>query len=112
MNYQITYNTIINYSDSIQKQLAFIPFTKLNFTLEKPKFGVIIFFAKNEKIFVNSVEVAKNDLSTYLEKLPSYKPLRYNFCFDKNANYGSFIKNMVFAQSLEIEMMLTEVFVY
>jgi len=101
-----------SYSDSIHKQLAFLPFKNVNFKLEKPKFGVVIFFTKHDKILVNSVEVAKKDLVTYLEKMPSDKPLRYNFCFDKEASYDCLIKSMVFIQSLEIKMVLSEIFIY
>lgn len=99
-----------SYSDSIQKQLAFIPFTKLTFTLEQPKYGVNIYFAKNSTVFVNAMEVKKEDLKTYLSHLPSDKPLKFNYCFDKNSSYGSFVKELVFAQTngLQVE----SVFVY
>lgn len=101
-----------SYSDSIHKQLAFISFTRVKFKLEQPKSGVNIYFAKSNRVFVNSTEVKKEDLVNYLEHLPTDKPLHYNFCFDKTADYGSFIKNMVFIQSLEIEMKIMEFFIY
>ena len=99
-----------SYSDSIQKQLAFIPFTKLNFTLEQPKYGVNIYFAKNSTVFVNAIEVEKEDLKTYLSQLPSDKPLKFNYCFDQNSSYGNFVKELVFAQTngLQVE----SIFVY
>lgn len=99
-----------SYSDSIQKQLAFIPFTKLTFTLEQPEYGVNIYFAKNSTVFVNAMEVKKEDLKTYLSQLPSDKPLKFNYCFDKNRSYGSFVKELVFAKTngLQVE----NVFVY
>lgn len=107
-----TSENYFSYSDSIHKQLAFIPFTKVKFNLEHPKFGVNIYFTKSNNVFVNLIEVKKEDLITYLENFNSDKPLHYNFCFDKKADYGSFIKNMVFIQSLETEMEITEVFIY
>jgi hypothetical protein len=99
-----------SYSDSIQKQLAFIPFTKLTFTLEQPKYGVNIYFAKNSTVFVNAMEVNKEDLKTYLSHLPTDKPLKFNYCFDKNSSYGSFVKELVFAKTngLRVE----SIFVY
>lgn len=99
-----------SYSDSIQKHLAFIPFTKLTFTLEQPKYGVNIYFAKNSTVFLNAIEVEKEDLKTYLSHLPSDKPLKFNYCFDKNSSYGSFVKELVFAKTngLQVE----SVFVY
>jgi hypothetical protein len=105
-----TSENYFSYSDSIQKQLAFIPFTKLTFTLEQPKYGVNIYFAKNSTVFVNAIEVKKEDLKTYLSHLPSDKPLKFNYCFDKNSSYGSFVKELVFAQTngLQVE----SIFVY
>ncbi len=105
-----TSENYFSYSDSIHKQLAFVPFTKVKFKLAQPKFGITIYFTKNNQVLVQSTKVKKEDLITYLEHLPANKPLRYNFCFDKNANYGSFIKNMVFIESLGIE--ITDFFVY
>jgi hypothetical protein len=99
-----------SYSDSIQKQLAFIPITKLTFTLEQPKYGVNIYFAKNSTVFVNAIEVEKEDLKTYLSHLPTDKPLKFNYCFDKNSLYGSFVKELVFAQTNGLQF--TNVFVY
>lgn len=105
-----TSENYFSYSDSIQKQLAFIPFTKLTFTLEQPKYGVNIYFAKNSTVFVNAIEVKKEDLKTYLSQLPSDKPLKFNYCFDKNSLYGNFVKELVFAQTngLQVE----SIFVY
>jgi hypothetical protein len=99
-----------SYSDSIQKQLAFIPFTKLTFTLEQQKYGVNIYFAKNSTVFVNEIEVKKEDLKTYLSQLPSDKPLKFNYCFNQNSLYGSFVKELVFAKTngLQVE----SIFVY
>lgn len=99
-----------SYSDSIQKQLAFIPFTKLNFTLEQPKYGVNIYFAKNSTVFVNEIEVKKEDLKTYLSQLLSDKPLKFNYCFDKNSSYGNFVKELVFAETNGLQF--ANVFVY
>lgn len=100
----------ISYSDSIQKQLAFISFTKVIFTLDEPKFGIPIYFAKNNTIFVNSTEVKKADLVPYLAQLPGEKPLQFNFCFDKNSTYENFVKNLVFAQTKGLQV--ANVFVY
>jgi hypothetical protein len=99
-----------SYSDSIQKQLAFIPITKLNFTLEQPKYGVNIYFAKNSTVFVNEIEVKKEDLKTYLSQLPSDKPLKFNYCFDKNSSYGNFVKELVFAETNGLQF--ANVFLY
>lgn len=106
----ITSQNYFSYSDSIQKQLAFIPFTKLTFIQEQPKYGVNIYFAKNSTVFVNAVEVKKEELKTYLLHLPNDKSLKFNFCFDKNSLYGDFVKALVFAKSNDLQ--IENVFVY
>jgi len=92
-----------SYADSIGKNMAFLPFTKVYYKMEKPKFGVIVFFDKGNKISVNNVVVKKLDLQTYLDNLPSDKPNKFLFCFAKELSYGSYIQNEIFIQSLKIE---------
>jgi hypothetical protein len=89
-----------SYADSIGKNLAFIPFTKVYYKIEKPKYGVIVFFDKNNTISVNNAIVKKEELQNYLDSLPSDKPNKFIFCFDKNLQYGTYIQNKIFIQSL------------
>ena len=99
-----------SYADSIGKNMAFLPFTKVYYKLEKPKFGVIVFFDKYNKISVNNVAVKKEELQNYLDNLPSDKSNKFLFCFAKDLSYGSYIQNEIFIQSLKIEN--KEEFVY
>ena len=99
-----------SYSDRIQKQLAFLPITKMNFTMGMPKFGVRIYFDKNNTIFVDDVAIKNEDLVTYLAKLPSDKPRRFNYCFDKDSSYENLVKGLVFAQTKGLQV--AHVFVY
>lgn len=92
-----------SYADSIGKNLAFLPFTKVYYILEKPNFGVIVYFGKKNRILVDSIEVQSEKLESYLENLPSDKPLKFNFCFDKNMGYGSYILHKIFINNLKIE---------
>ena len=100
-----------SYSDSIHKKLAFVPFTKVIYKLEKPKSGVNIYFSKN-RILVDSIEVKRDSLETYLNKLPENLYHNINFCFDKNDNYGDYIKNMIFIKNIEIELIKPEEFIF
>lgn len=100
-----------SYSDSIQKKLAFVPFTKVVYKLEKPKSGINIYFSKN-RILVDSVEVKRDSLETYLNKLPENLYHNINFCFDKNDSYGNYIKNVVFIKNIEIELIKPEEFIF
>jgi biopolymer transport protein ExbD len=99
-----------SYSDRIQKQLAFISFTKIKFTLGEPKFGVQIYFDKNNLVFVNKVEVKNEDLPKYLAQLPTKNPQPLTFCFDKNSSYESFVKQLVSAKLMGLQV--EHVFVY
>ena len=89
-----------SYADSIGKNLAFLPFTKVYYKMEKPKFGIIVFFDKTNTISVNNVAVKKEELQNYLDNLPSDKPNKFVFCFAKDLSYGSYIQDKIFIQSL------------
>jgi hypothetical protein len=90
-----------SYADSIGKNLAFLPFTKVYYKMEKPKFGVIVFFDEINRILVNNVIVKREELQNYLDSLPSDKLNKFLFCFDKNLSYGTYIQNKIFIQSLK-----------
>jgi hypothetical protein len=93
-----------SYADTIGKNLAFIPFTNVYYKLEKPKSGVAVFFTKNNEIFVDDIVVKQGELQTYLNKLPSSTSNQYVFCFDKNLNFGSYIQNKIFINSLKLPL--------
>jgi hypothetical protein len=90
-----------SYADSIGKNMAFLPFTKVYYKMEKPKFGMIVFFDKHNKISVNNVAVKKEDLQNYLDNLPSDKPNKFIFCFAEDLSYGNYIQDKIFIQSLK-----------
>ncbi len=101
-----------SYANDKNKTLAFLPFASLKFKLEKPKSGVEIYFTKEDKVLVNKTIVEKSNLINYLDSLKSDKPLKYNFCFDKEASYDTFIKNAVFINALEVEMIISEIYIF
>lgn len=101
-----------SYADSIGKNLAFLPFTKVYYKMEKATNGVTVYFAKDKTILVNGKIIAKMDLEQYLNNLPSDKPNKFVFCFDKNSSYGSYIQNKIFIYSLKIRGVASEEFIY
>lgn len=101
-----------SYANDIKKALAFLPFTKVKYVLEKPKSGTIVYFTKNNKILVDNVEVQKDSLANYLNKLEDVKYHNINFCFDKNNSFDTYIKNEILIRSLEIELVKPENYVY
>jgi len=101
-----------SYANDAKKTMAFLPFTNVKFKLGKPKSGVLVYFTKNNTILVDSKEVSKDSLKNYLETMPSDKPLKFNFCFDKNCSYDTFVKNAVLLNTLELKMTVSEVYFY
>jgi hypothetical protein len=101
-----------SYADSIHKNMAFLLFTEVYYKLEKPKSGVVVYFDKNNEITVNDVAVKRNDLQHYLADFPISFPNEFQFCFAKNMNYGNYIQNEIFVQSLKITADKKEEFVY
>lgn len=98
-----------SYADSIGKNMAFLPFTKVYYKMEQPKSGVVVFFDKDNKIWVynqfdyKNLLIKKENLQEYLNALPSDKPNKFQFCFSKDLSYGTYIQDKIFIQSLKIE---------
>lgn len=100
-----------SYSNIKKKQLAFVPFTKMNYKFEKPKSGSTIYFSKNQ-IVVDNVPVEKEKFENYIENLSVEDLYKCNFCFDKNDSYESYIKNLVLIKSLDIKRTHIEEYFY
>lgn len=93
-----------SYADSIHKNMAFLPFTKVFYKMEKPKYGVIVFFEKTNTILVNNVAVKKEELQNYLDSLRNDKPNKFVFCFAKDLSYGSYVQDKIFIKSLKFSI--------
>lgn len=106
-----TSQNFYSYSNIKKKQLAFVPFTKMKYKLEKPKLGVNIYFSKNQ-IVVDNVPFEKEKFENYIENLSVEDLYKCNFCFDKNDSYENYIKNLVFIKSLDIKRTHTEEYIY
>ncbi len=105
-----------SYADSIGKNMAFIPFTKVYYKMEKPKFGVIVFFDKNNDSWVNGLIIKKDKLEFFLNEFIIEKGINLQFCFSKDLNYGSYIQDKIFIRSLKFTIpdlnMTNEEFIY
>jgi hypothetical protein len=92
-----------SYADTIGKNLAFLPFTKIYYRIEKPKSAMIVFFTKNNEIQVNNRTVKREELKQHLTALSSDKPRTYFFCFAKNMSFGTYLQNEILIQSLKLQ---------
>lgn len=106
-----TSQNFYSYSDVKKRQLAFVPFTQMNYKLEKPKSGSTIYFSKN-KIVVDNVPFEKRKFEDYIENLSIEDLYKYNFCFDKNDTYEKYIQNLVFIHTLEIKRIPVVEYIY
>jgi len=105
-------DNFFSYANDVKKTMAFLPFTKVKFVIGKPKTGVIVYFAKNNKVLVNNVGVQKDSLEVYLNKMADINYHDINFCYDKNDSFGGYFKNVILVRSLEIEVVKPEEFIY
>jgi hypothetical protein len=92
-----------SYADSIGKNMAFLPFTKVFYKMGKPKSGVIVFFDKKNRVWVNGFIIKRDKLDSFLNEFLSDKPNKFLFCFSKNLSFGNYIQNKIFVQSLKIQ---------
>lgn len=111
-----------SYADSIGKNLAFLPFTKVKYKLEKPKSGVTIFFSRDNKILVfnnlsdKGKEVTKTGLLKHLLELKTDKSMQFVFCHDQNCSYEQFLQNSIFITEFKPQLpvynLINEEFVF
>jgi hypothetical protein len=94
-----------SYEDSIHKNMAFLPFTKVYYEMKKPKFGVNVFFDKNNKISVNGLVIKKDKLESFLNESIIEKGINLQFCFSNDLSYGGYIQDEIFIQSLKFSML-------
>lgn len=99
-----------SYADSIGKNMAFLPFTMVHYKMEKPKFGVIVFFDKNNKILIDGKEIAKEDLENYIQQKGSDDNVFY--CFDRNMFFDNYINLKIFVKSIEWKFITNQEFIY
>ncbi|PRZ21657.1 hypothetical protein [Flavobacterium granuli] len=104
------------YADSIGKNLAFIPFTNVYYKTGKPKFGVVIFFDKNNEILVNNISVKREKIQNYLDSLSTDKSNKFFFCFAENLPYENYIQDKILIETLKFPMpelnLTNEEFIY
>lgn len=88
------------YTDTVKKNLAFMPFTKIHYKLEKPDFNVKYFHLdRNDLVHYNELVFSKNQLQEFINKMPNS---RIYFSFDKGMSFGKYIEYKLFLKNLEV----------
>ena len=88
-----------SYANDSLKALSFLSFSDVNYKLAKPENGIAVYFTK-DKITINNLFVDKVSLPIYLNSLPSDKPNKYIFCFDKNLSFDDYVKSKIYLSNL------------
>nr|WP_315166234.1 hypothetical protein [uncultured Flavobacterium sp.] len=100
-----------SYADTIGKNMAFIPFTEVYYKMEKPKAGTVVFFNKNNEIWVNDLAVKRAYFNVFF-KNAKINSDSIRFAFDAKMNYGMYIQNKILMEFLEKKSDSIEEFIY
>lgn len=94
-----------SYADSIGKNLAFLPFTKVYYKIERPKdFVTFIHFKKKGLITFNNEVLDNNELPQLLNNLNKSLNGKLAFSFEKNMSFGEYIQTKIFIEKLQTKL--------
>lgn len=88
-----------SYTDTVKKTMAFSPFTKVKYKLEKPDFNVVYFYLdRNDLVHFKDEVFSKNELQTFLDK--KNLPASIVFAYDRGMSFGKYIQYQFFVKHL------------
>ncbi|WP_029269530.1 hypothetical protein [Flavobacterium sp. KJJ] len=92
-----------SYADSVGKNLAFLPFTKVYYAMEKPTTGdLVIYFKKGSNIvLVNNEETKKEETLEHISRIAFFVKPKVYLLFDKNMSYQEYIQNKILFKKLD-----------
>ena len=100
INKSLKSENYFTYTDTVKKTMAFFPFTKVKYKLEKPDFNVIYFYLdRNDLVHFEDEVFSKNELQTFLESKP-IPASRVVFAYDKGMSFGKYIQYQFFVKHL------------
>ena len=98
---KVTSENYFTYTDTVKKTMAFMPFSRINFRLEKPDFNLVCFHLdRNDLVHYNEMVFSKSQILEFINKLP--KNSRIYFSFDKGMSFGKYIEYEFFIKHLVI----------
>jgi len=96
-----------SYADSIGKNLAFLPFTKVYYKMEKPEsFVSFLCFKKNGMLqFYDTKEYdfPKEKLQDFLNNLFIEHECEIIFSFDKDLSFGEYVQDKTLIEKLVVK---------
>lgn len=100
MHKSVTSENYFTYTDTVKKTMAFFPFTKVKYKLEKPDFNVIYFYLdRNDLVHFKDKVFSKNELQTFLDS-KSVPASSVVFAYDKGMSFGKYIQYQFFVKHL------------
>ena len=90
-----------SYANDVKKTMAFLPFTKVHYFVTKPQPKGIIYFKKDNTVYVDFVKVKQEQFANYLISMKGIGGEIFNLCFDKNCSYDQYIKAKVLISNLK-----------
>ena len=100
INKSVTSENYFTYTDTVKKTMAFFPFTKVKYKLEKPDFNVIYFYLdRNDLVHFEDEVFSKNELQTFLDSKP-VPASSFVFAYDKGMSFGKYIQYQFFVKHL------------
>lgn len=100
MHKSATSENYFTYTDTVKKTMAFFPFTKVKYKLEKPDFNVIYFYLdRNDLVHFEDEVFSKNELQTFLDSKP-IPASSVVFAYDKGMSFGKYIQYQFFVKHL------------
>ena len=100
MHKSVTSENYFTYTDTVKKTMAFFPFTKVKYKLEKPDFNVIYFYLdRNDLVHFEDEVFSKNELQTFLDSKP-VPASSVVFAYDKGMSFGKYIQYQFFVKHL------------
>ncbi len=91
-----------SYADTIGKNMAFLPFTKVYYTIGKPDGYMILSFRKGSNtILVDDAEVKKGEVLNYIYNIAHVVQPKIILFFDKNMSFEEYIQNKILVRKLD-----------
>ena len=91
------------YTDTIKNAIAFLPFTKVNYKLEKPDFNLTYFYLdRNDLVHFKDEVFSKNEVQAFINNLFTEHKSRIVFSYDKGMSFGKYIQYQFFIENLII----------
>jgi hypothetical protein len=89
-----------SYADSIGKNLAFLPFTKVYYKMEKPnKENFVFHFRKGSKqVLAGNKEIKISEILQYFYSIKFERVPDVVFLFDKNMSYEEYMQDKILLQ--------------